>query len=342
MLSICFRANEVISTELETRKEWSSSSSEKTLFSCWWRKGRVLSIRISFRSADAIEKWLTGAKLNCWKCFSFRSNYSYLCYDLFMQLPFSDHYSSEEIYEARDEIRKLQTNLNKIEELYSHLYSTLDQQQRQVEQIEISGDQTQTNLEKGGFDLSRILESRRKKDKRRCLVIVCMCTTACVCLLIVINVLVNVIRTFGSQRIIKSNTWGTRSGSLWKSLPVDLQSGENIFCLFLPVSRQQTATDANRAQADLTMLRTLYKTLFSVDTVLNVPVRLRLCTINRIALRRIWSTDQISFKTESIVYFFWLFVDSLWSASEERATDFIRNCLTAGLLLNWYCCANCW
>lgn len=122
-----------------------------------------------------------------------------------MQLPFSGHYSSEEIYEARDEIRKLQNNLTKIEELYSHLYSTLDQQQRHVEQIEISGDQTQMNLEKGGFDLSRILESRRKKDKRRCLWIVCMCTTACVCLLIVINVLVNVIRTFGSQRVIKSN-----------------------------------------------------------------------------------------------------------------------------------------
>ena len=122
-----------------------------------------------------------------------------------MQFPFTDHYSSEEIYEARDEIRKLQTNLNRIEELYRQLYSTLDEQQVHVEQIETSAHQTQTNLEKGGFDLYQILESRRKKDKQRCLLIVFICTTACVCLLIVINVLFNVIKAFGSQRIMKSN-----------------------------------------------------------------------------------------------------------------------------------------
>lgn len=110
-----------------------------------------------------------------------------------MQLPFSDHYSSEEIYEARDKISKLQTN-----------------------------------LEKGGFDLSRILESRRKKDEQRCLLIVWLWS----------NVLNNVIRTYGSKRIIKSNTWGTRSTYLWKSSLVDLQSWESIIWLFLPVSRE--------------------------------------------------------------------------------------------------------
>jgi len=56
-----------------------------------------------------------------------------------------DQYSSSEISEAHDEILKLQENLNKIE------------------QIGNSINQTETNLEKGGFDLHEILQIRQKK-----------------------------------------------------------------------------------------------------------------------------------------------------------------------------------
>jgi t-SNARE complex subunit (syntaxin) len=122
-----------------------------------------------------------------------------------MQLQLSNQYSPSEIYEARDEILKLQTNLNKIEELYHNLYSTLDDQQVHVEGIEISVQQTEMNIEKGGLDLYQILQSRRKKDKHRCFIIIFISTTACFFLLIVISVLINVIKTFGFKQIVKSN-----------------------------------------------------------------------------------------------------------------------------------------
>ncbi|CAF4556848.1 unnamed protein product, partial [Rotaria magnacalcarata] len=51
---------------------------------------------------------------------------------------FRDRYSSSEICEARDEIVKLKSNLNKIEELYHKLYTTLDNQQMHFENIETS------------------------------------------------------------------------------------------------------------------------------------------------------------------------------------------------------------
>ncbi|CAF1250086.1 unnamed protein product [Adineta steineri] len=114
-----------------------------------------------------------------------------------MQIQLSDQYSSAEIYEARDEIFKLQYNLNKIEELYHTLHSTLDNQNTYIEQINTSIYQTQTNLEKSDFDLYEILELRRKKDKRQCFIIIFICTIACFFLLIVISVLINVIKTFG-------------------------------------------------------------------------------------------------------------------------------------------------
>lgn len=97
-----------------------------------------------------------------------------------------DQYSSSEISEAHDEILKWQENLNKIE------------------QIGNSINQTETNLEKGGFDLHEILQIRQKKDERQCFIIIFICIVACFFLLIVISVLINVIQTFGSKRITKS------------------------------------------------------------------------------------------------------------------------------------------
>ncbi len=123
-----------------------------------------------------------------------------------MQVQLSDRYSPSEIYEARDEIFKLQYNLNRIEDLYHNLYSTLDNQQIQIEDIETSIDHTETNIEKGGSDVYQILQSRRKKDKQRCFIIIFICTTACFFLLIVISVLVNVIKMFGIKRITNSNS----------------------------------------------------------------------------------------------------------------------------------------
>ncbi len=114
-------------------------------------------------------------------------------------------YSPSEIYEARDEILKLQSNLTKIEELYHRLYSTLDDQQAHVEGIATSVQQTETNIEKGGLDLYQILQSRRKKDKHRCFIIIFICTTACFFLLIVISVFINVIKTFGFKQVVKLN-----------------------------------------------------------------------------------------------------------------------------------------
>ncbi|CAF2356048.1 unnamed protein product [Rotaria sp. Silwood2] len=121
-----------------------------------------------------------------------------------MQIQLSDQYSSSEIYEAGDEILKLQYNLNRIEELYHNLYSTLNDQQINVEEIQTSINQTQTNLEKGGLDLHQILQSKRRKDKHRCFIIIFICTTACFFLLMVITALINVIKTFGFKRITKS------------------------------------------------------------------------------------------------------------------------------------------
>ncbi len=123
-----------------------------------------------------------------------------------MQVQLSDRYSPSEIYEARDEIFKLQYNLNRIEDLYHNLYSTLDNQQIQIEDIETSIDHTETNIEKGGSDVYEILQSRRKKDKQRCFIIIFIFTTACFFLLIVISVLVNVIKMFGIKRINNSNS----------------------------------------------------------------------------------------------------------------------------------------
>ena len=96
-----------------------------------------------------------------------------------MQLQLTDQYSPSEIYEARDEILKLQSNLNKIEELYHRLYSTLDDQQVHVEGISTVVQQTETNIKKGDLDLYQILQSRRKKDKHQCCIIIFICTTAC-------------------------------------------------------------------------------------------------------------------------------------------------------------------
>lgn len=123
----------------------------------------------------------------------------------FMQIQLTDQYSPSEIYEARDEIVKLQNNLNKIDELYHQLYSTLDNQQIHIEQIENSINQTETNLEKGGLDLHEILQIRKKKDKHQCFIIIFICITACFFLLIVISVLINVIQTFGFKKITKLN-----------------------------------------------------------------------------------------------------------------------------------------
>jgi len=122
-----------------------------------------------------------------------------------MQFQLTNQYSPSEIYEARDEILKLQTNLNKIEQLYQTLYSTLNNQQNHVEGIEISVEQTETNLEKGGLDLYEILQIQKKKDKHRCFIIIFICTIGCFFLLIVFSVLVNVIKTFGFQPVFKSN-----------------------------------------------------------------------------------------------------------------------------------------
>lgn len=122
-----------------------------------------------------------------------------------MKVQLSNQYSSAEIYEAREEILNLQYNLNKIEQLYHKLYTTLANQQKHIEDIEISVDQTQVNLEKGGFDIHQLLQTRRKKDKNRCFIIIFICIIACFFLLIVLTVLINVIRTFGFKRITKSN-----------------------------------------------------------------------------------------------------------------------------------------
>lgn len=114
-----------------------------------------------------------------------------------MQVQFSEQYSDSEIYEARDEIVKLQNNLNKIEQLYQQLYTTLDNQQAHVEQIGVSVKQTEVSLEKGALDLYQFSQLRRKKDKRQCFVMIFIGTTACFFLLIVISALINVMQTFG-------------------------------------------------------------------------------------------------------------------------------------------------
>ncbi|CAF0987691.1 unnamed protein product [Rotaria sordida] len=121
-----------------------------------------------------------------------------------MQVQLNKQYSSSEINEARDEIFKLQYNLNKIEELYHNLYSTLNDQQIHIEEIQTSINQTQTNLEKGGLDLHQILQLKRRKDKHRCFIIIFICTIACFFFLMVITVLINVIKTFGFKRTTKS------------------------------------------------------------------------------------------------------------------------------------------
>ena len=108
-------------------------------------------------------------------------------------------YSPEEIHEARDEIFRLQANLNKIEALYSRLHDTLNEQHANVEQIETSIDHTQAALEKGGIDLYQIVELRHRKDKRRYLFIAVIAAIACLALLIVINVLANVVEAFAEK-----------------------------------------------------------------------------------------------------------------------------------------------
>jgi t-SNARE complex subunit (syntaxin) len=121
-----------------------------------------------------------------------------------MQIQLNDQYSSSEIDNAHDQIVQLQENLNKIEELYQQFYSTLDHQQNHIEQIGNSINQTEINLEKGQLDLHEILQIQRTKDKRQCLIIIFIFTTACFFLLIVISVLINVIQTFGFKRGTKS------------------------------------------------------------------------------------------------------------------------------------------
>lgn len=41
-----------------------------------------------------------------------------------------------------------------------------------LNKIETSLQQTEANTEKGGFDLYQILQSRRRKDKYRCFIII--------------------------------------------------------------------------------------------------------------------------------------------------------------------------
>ncbi|UJR26350.1 hypothetical protein I4U23_007683 [Adineta vaga] len=113
-----------------------------------------------------------------------------------MQFQLSDQYISEEIYEARDEILKLQQNLNKIEELYRYLYSTFDEQQVHMEEIDKSIYQTQTNIEKSDSDFYELLQIRKKKDQRRCYIVIFIFTIASVFFLFVISVLINVVNTF--------------------------------------------------------------------------------------------------------------------------------------------------
>lgn len=120
-----------------------------------------------------------------------------------MQLHLSDNYSSEDIYQAREEIFKLQNNLNQIEQLYHELCSNLGDQQSHVEEITQSVYQTSVNLQKGRDDLHQIVQSKQKKAKRRRVIIIFITATALLCFGIVINVLANVIRTFGFQRVIQ-------------------------------------------------------------------------------------------------------------------------------------------
>lgn len=120
-----------------------------------------------------------------------------------MTLHTTDHYSSEDIYQARNEIFQLQNNLHQIEELYQKLYVTLDGQQAHVDEITTSVNQTVSNLDKGQEDLFRILQTKRQRTKWQYFLILFIITTALICLVIVINVLANVIKTFGFQRIIQ-------------------------------------------------------------------------------------------------------------------------------------------
>ena len=113
-----------------------------------------------------------------------------------MQVQLTGQYTPEEIDEARDGILKLQSNLNKIEELYRYLHTILGVQQTQMENIDRFLHQTQINIEKSDFDYSQLLQIRKKKDQRRCHIVIFIFTIACVFFLVVVSVLINVINTF--------------------------------------------------------------------------------------------------------------------------------------------------
>ena len=120
-----------------------------------------------------------------------------------MALHSTDHYASEDIYQARNEMFQLQNNLHQIEQLYQKLYATFDGQQAHVDEITSSVNQTVSKLDKGQEDLFRILQTKRQRTKWQYFLILFIITTALICLVIVINVLANVIKTFGFQRIIQ-------------------------------------------------------------------------------------------------------------------------------------------
>lgn len=122
-----------------------------------------------------------------------------------MQVQLADQYTSAELFEARDEIHKLQCNLNRIEALYQHLYATLDEQQRPLDEIDASVVHAQSSMEKSDVDLDELLRIRKVKDKRRCLTTVFICTVAGVFLLIVVSVLVNVMNTFRFKSVGQLN-----------------------------------------------------------------------------------------------------------------------------------------
>ncbi|CAF1087324.1 unnamed protein product, partial [Adineta ricciae] len=122
---------------------------------------------------------------------------------IFMQVQLTGQYTPEEIDEARDEILKLQSNLNKIEELYRYLHTLLGEQQTQMENIDRFLHQTQINIEKSDFDYSKLLQIQKKKDQRRCHIVIFIFTIACVFFLIVVSVLINVINTFRYKTLNK-------------------------------------------------------------------------------------------------------------------------------------------
>lgn len=104
---------------------------------------------------------------------------------------------------VQNEIIKLQTNLNRIEELYAYLSSMLEEQQISLESTEYMAQETQNSLERARTDLHIILKEQRKSDRKRWSFIFLIIMTGFICLFVVVNELVDVIKTFGNPQTVK-------------------------------------------------------------------------------------------------------------------------------------------